>query len=63
MQLGWDPQTFFDPYPKHKIQPNGPQTTKRIGSGIYSSNVLIFFPSENLPAPNLGHFSGKIEHF
>ena len=38
-------------------------TQKRIvciASGIYSSNVLIFFPSEYLPAPNVQRFGGKI---
>ena len=29
-------------------------------SGIYSSNVLIFFPSENLPVSNVKRFGGKI---
>ena len=29
-------------------------------SGIYSSNVLIFFHSENLPALNVSGFRGKI---
>ena len=29
-------------------------------SGIYSSNVLIFFPSETLPAPNIQRFGGKV---
>ena len=29
-------------------------------SGLYSSNVLIFFPSENLLTPNVKRFRGKI---